>query len=122
AEAVPLYHLSTGMCPAHRMDFLNQVKARIYNRTPVICVSTQLIEAGVDIDFGSVIRALAGLDSIAQAAGRCNRHGERERGRVHIINLTPEVPKALNDIRIAQEAAQRVLDENSGAEERTIDL
>ncbi|MGA8578480.1 MAG: CRISPR-associated helicase Cas3' [Bryobacteraceae bacterium] len=122
AGDLPLYHLSTSMCPAHRLEILEAVKERL-DRTPVICVSTQLIEAGVDIDFGSVIRALAGLDSIAQAAGRCNRHGKRETGRVHVINLAGELPKALHDIRAAQEAAQRVLDENAGiGEDRTVDL
>src|ERR1017187_2659243 len=97
ASDLPLYHLSTSMCPAHRLDILGEVKERL-DRTPAICVSTQLIEAGVDIDFGSVIRALAGLDSIAQAAGRCNRHGKREMGRVHVINLAGELPKALHDL------------------------
>jgi CRISPR-associated endonuclease/helicase Cas3 len=122
ASDLPAYHLSTSMCPAHRLEILEEIKTRL-DRTHVICVSTQLIEAGVDIDFGSVIRALAGLDSIAQAAGRCNRHGKRELGRVHVINLAGELPKALNDIRKAQDAAQRVLDENARTgEERTIDL
>jgi CRISPR-associated endonuclease/helicase Cas3 len=120
---VAVYHLSTGMCPAHRMKILDEVKERLGRGKPVICVSTQLIEAGVDISFGSAIRALAGLDSIAQTAGRCNRHGEREMGHVHVINLAGEVPKALYDIRAAQEAAQRVLDEDGGnGEGRTVDL
>jgi CRISPR-associated endonuclease/helicase Cas3 len=109
--AAAVYHLSTGMCPAHRLKILADVKALLLSHSPVICVSTQLIESGVDISFGSAIRALAGLDSIAQTAGRCNRHGEREIGHVHVINLKGEVPKRLVDIRAAQEAAQRVLDE-----------
>jgi CRISPR-associated endonuclease/helicase Cas3 len=122
ASEIALYHLSTGMCPAHRLEILAEVKARL-DFFPVICVSTQLIEAGVDIDFGSVIRALAGLDSIAQAAGRCNRHGKRGIGRVHVVNLAGELPQALRDIRAAQEAAQRVLDENTGTSgDRLIDL
>lgn len=63
---VATFHLSTNMCPAHRMDVLdNKIKPALKDKKPVICVSTQLIEAGVDIDFGAVIRALAGLDSIA---------------------------------------------------------
>jgi CRISPR-associated endonuclease/helicase Cas3 len=122
ASDIPLYHLSTSMCPAHRLDILGAVK-ELLGGTPVICVSTQLIEAGVDIDFGSVIRALAGLDSIAQAAGRCNRHGKQEMGQVRIINLAGELPAKLHDIKMAQEAAQRVLDENVvGGEDRTVDL
>lgn len=120
ASDVPVFHLSTGMCSAHRMDILDSVREHLDRRTAVICVSTQLIEAGVDISFGSAVRALAGLDSIAQAAGRCNRHGEAEMGRVHVVNLTPEVPKALRDIRVAQEAAQRVLDENPGCSHHRI--
>jgi CRISPR-associated endonuclease/helicase Cas3 len=104
------------------LDILADIKARL-GSTPLICVSTQLIEAGVDIDFGSVIRALAGLDSLAQAAGRCNRNGKRDEGRVHVLNLTGDLPKTLPDIRAAQEAAQRVLDEHaSTGADRTVDL
>jgi CRISPR-associated endonuclease/helicase Cas3 len=113
------------MCPAHRATILAEVKKRLDEKAPVICVSTQLIEAGVDISFGSAIRALAGIDSIAQAAGRCNRNGEHAMGKVHVVNLAEPVPKQLRDIRLAQEAAQRVLDENAGKDasgERTIDL
>jgi CRISPR-associated endonuclease/helicase Cas3 len=101
------------MCPAHRLEVLKKVKLRILKDEPVLCISTQLIEAGVDVDFGSVIRALAGLDSIAQAAGRCNRNGLRSMGRVQIVNVAGESLKQLPDIRLAQEAAQRVLDESS---------
>jgi CRISPR-associated endonuclease/helicase Cas3 len=120
---VTLRHLSTSMCPAHRIRILDELKKHLDEHTPVICVSTQLIEAGVDISFGSVIRALAGIDSIAQTAGRCNRNGESDLGRVHVINLAGELPKALRDIRAAQEAAQRVLDENASKDEgQTVDL
>ncbi|NLF50647.1 MAG: CRISPR-associated helicase Cas3', partial [Leptolinea sp.] len=108
-----LYHLSTNMCPAHRMDVLeNKIKPKLDAKEPVICVSTQLIEAGVDIDFGAVIRALAGLDSIAQSAGRCNRHGLREDGgSVWVINLQEENLDRLEDIKIGREHTQRVLDD-----------
>ena len=123
ASDLPLYHLSTSMCPAHRLKILEEVKERLLAQTPLVCISTQLIEAGVDISFGSVVRALAGWDSIAQAAGRCNRHGAPEMGRVHIVNLAGELPKRLGDIKAAQDAAQRVLDENAGTgEDRLVDL
>jgi CRISPR-associated endonuclease/helicase Cas3 len=123
AGTIPVFHLSTNMCPAHRLAVLDKIKARLKTHKPTICVSTQLIEAGVDISFGSCIRALAGIDSIDQAAGRSNRHGERSIGRVHVINLEGSLPRALSDIRVAQEAAQRVLDENSAeGEDRRIDL
>jgi CRISPR-associated endonuclease/helicase Cas3 len=119
---IAVAHLSTSMCPAHRLKILDDVKERLKQGAPTICVSTQLIEAGVDISFGSTIRALAGIDSIAQAAGRCNRHGEADLGHVHIINLA-RLPKALREIRLAQEAAERVLDENAGGgESGTVDL
>jgi CRISPR-associated endonuclease/helicase Cas3 len=64
------HHLSTDMCPAHRRAELADIRERLAAGHPTLCVSTQLIEAGVDIDFGAVIRHVAGLDSIAQAAGR----------------------------------------------------
>jgi CRISPR-associated endonuclease/helicase Cas3 len=110
---VETYHLSTNMCPAHRMDVLEkQIKPKLKSKEPVICVSTQLIEAGVDIDFGAVIRALAGLDSIAQSAGRCNRHGAREDGgSVWVVNPQEENLDQLEDIKSGREHAERVLDD-----------
>jgi CRISPR-associated endonuclease/helicase Cas3 len=108
----PTYHLSTNMCPAHRMDVLNTIKAKLAAKEPVICVSTQLIEAGVDIDFGAVIRSLAGLDSIAQSTGRCNRHGLRERpGRVWVVDLQEKELDRLPDIKIGRDQTQRVLND-----------
>jgi CRISPR-associated endonuclease/helicase Cas3 len=71
-----VYHLSTLMYPEHRRAVLREIKARLGNNERCVVVSTQLIEAGVDVDFPCVYRALAGIDSIAQAAGRCNREGE----------------------------------------------
>ena len=108
-----IYHLSTNMCAAHRMDVLeNKIKPKLKAKEPVICVSTQLIEAGVDIDFGAVIRALAGLDSIAQSAGRCNRHGAREElGSVWVVNPQEENLDRLKDIGIGCGHAQRILDD-----------
>jgi CRISPR-associated endonuclease/helicase Cas3 len=107
-----IFHLSTNMCPAHRMEFLGRVKKCLEDEEPIICVSTQLIEAGVDIDFGSVIRYLAGLDSIAQAAGRCNRNGIRVKpGRVSIVNPKDENLDRLKDIKIGRDKAERVLEE-----------
>lgn len=107
-----VYHLSTNMCPAHRLKVLEEIKDCLANKQPVICVSTQLIEAGVDIDFGSVIRYLAGLDSITQAAGRCNRNGARtQKGRVFIVNPQEENIARLKDIKIGRDKAERILDE-----------
>ena len=69
------FHLSARMCPAHRSAKIASIRARLDNGEPCQVVSTQLIEAGVDLDFPVVFRSLAGLDSLAQAAGRCNRNG-----------------------------------------------
>lgn len=102
-------HLSTRMCPAHRLESLDALRAALKAEKRALCVSTQLIEAGVDIDFGTVVRDLAGLDSIAQAAGRCNRNGDRPSGRVHIVKMEQQLPKELEEIRRAQENARRVL-------------
>ena len=64
------------MCPAHRTDVLDRIRAALATGDPCRVVSTQLVEAGVDIDFPVVFRSIAGVDSIAQAAGRCNREGK----------------------------------------------
>jgi CRISPR-associated endonuclease/helicase Cas3 len=106
-----IYHLSTNMCPAHRLEVLYLIKDRIEKKLPVVCVSTQLIEAGVDIDFGTVIRYLAGLDSITQAAGRCNRNGRRKTGKVYIINPCNKSLDKLKDIKTGADNAERVLRE-----------
>ena len=111
---IPVYHLSTSMCPAHRTEKLEVMTNLLHpdKGQPFILVSTQLIEAGVDVDFDVVIRSLAGIDSIAQAAGRCNRHGGKSRkGRVFIVNSSEENLSKLPDIAIAQGEARRVLDE-----------
>lgn len=114
-----LFHLSTSMCAAHRTDVLEAVRPSLAGSEQhgashgLVCVSTQLIEAGIDIDFGAVIRYSAGLDSIVQAAGRCNRHGRRGEGRVIVVNPAHENLHSLEEIRIAQQAGARVLDEFS---------
>ena len=106
AGGIQHFHLSTSMCPAHRKEILDKIRKLLDDESPVLCVSTQLIEAGVDVDFGAVIRYTAGLDSIAQAAGRCNRNGKQKdtdgnpkAGRVHVVNPAVENVDRLKDIQ-----------------------
>jgi CRISPR-associated endonuclease/helicase Cas3 len=110
AAGTHIYHLSASMCPAHRKNRLFHL-CQLLHKEPTLCVSTQVIEAGIDLDFGSVIRFTAGLDSIAQAAGRCNRHGLRPPGRVYVVNPAEDKLEMLRDIRVGKEVAERVLDE-----------
>lgn len=88
------YHLTTLMCPKHRRAVLQEIRARLLGGKPVRLVSTSLMEAGVDVDFPEVWRAMTGLDSIAQAAGRCNREGRRASGRVVVFTPADQRPPA----------------------------
>ncbi|OBZ15728.1 CRISPR-associated helicase/endonuclease Cas3 [Bacillus sp. FJAT-27264] len=106
---VSVYHLSTSMCAAHRNEILAEVKEKLKDRSPVICISTQLIEAGVDVSFKCVIRSLAGLDSIAQAAGRCNRHGEDDVQQVYVIDHAEEKLDRLKEIKRGKEISAKIL-------------
>lgn len=105
-------HLSTNMCPAHRDMVISDLRCMLSRDESVICVSTQLIEAGVDISFECVIRDLAGLDSIYQAAGRCNRHGEFDDvKKVYVVNIAGENLSRLEDIKIGADKTRRLFDE-----------
>ena len=73
-----IFHLTTLMHPAHRREILEKIHRRMQNGLPCLVIATSLVEAGVDLDFPVVYRAMAGLDSIIQAAGRCNREGRNE--------------------------------------------
>src|SRR3990167_3229005 len=106
ADGARCWHLSALMCAQHRSDAIAEIKNALTERrdalaagwdaAPVHVVSTQLVEAGVDLDFPVVYRALAGLDSIAQAAGRCNREGKLpEPGAVHVFVPPTKAPPGL---------------------------
>ena len=105
-----LIHLSTNMCPQHRRDVLRKMTETTGDKKPIICVTTQLIEAGVNVSFGCVIRSLAGMDNAAQAAGRCNRSGEYHRiCPVYIIELCEEKLGNLQEIQEAKDASRQLL-------------
>lgn len=87
-------HLSARMCAAHRSVVLAEVKRRLNTCEPCQLVATQLVEAGVDVDFPEVYRAFAGVDSLAQAAGRCNREG-KQTGRLHIFFAPTQPPRGV---------------------------
>ena len=104
--------LTTDICPAHRMTIFNRLRAALDEKRPVLCVSTQLIEAGVDVSFGCVIRAEAGLDSIVQAAGRCNRNAENlELQSVFVVDVREENLSRLPEIADGKAKTARVFRE-----------
>lgn len=101
------YHLSTLMCPAHRRAVLAEIRDRLNAGMPCRVVSTSLVEAGVDVDFPAVYREMAGLDSILQAAGRCNREGKRPAGDsvVTVFESGAKAPDLFQaNVRSAREA------------------
>ena len=84
------FHLTTLMCAKHRSQKLDEIRGRLKNGEPCRVIATSLIEAGVDVDFPLVMRAEAGLDSVAQAAGRCNREGKRSSENSFVWIFAPE--------------------------------
>ncbi len=108
-----ILHLSSAMCAEHRANVLAEAKWRLKNEKPCRLVTTQVIEAGVDIDFPLVYRALGPLDSIVQAAGRCNREGLLpDKGRVVVFRpMDAKLPGGV--YRVATEIAARLLDQLS---------
>ena len=109
-------HLSRMMCPAHIRETIDQIKDTLKNspRSKIRVVSTQLIEAGVDIDFPIVFRQFSGLDSILQAAGRCNREGRLTCGHTHVFSI--EGHSDYGGIRFASDAMKSLLHQRSGSD------
>ncbi len=105
------FHLSTLMCPVHRRAVIAEIRKRLDDGQPCRVVSTQLIEAGVDLDFPVVYRAMAGLDSIIQAAGRCNREAKAKTGTVSVFEpedcYTPKSHTFQRPIQVARSVMRR---------------
>ncbi len=116
------FHLSASMCPQHRLDRLNEIRSRLdpKNRRPCRVIATQLIEAGVDVDFPVVWRALGPLDSIVQVAGRCNREGRLPAGEMHVFRPADhKLPRGLYQTAADQSAITlAALGGNEAAAER----
>ena len=94
------HHLSASMCMQHRRDTVAAIRKSLSCKEKTLCVSTQVIEAGVDISFQRVLRLTAGMDSVVQSAGRCNRNGESEIPQpVYLVNCTDETLGRLPDIQ-----------------------
>ena len=111
-DDVDIIQLTTYMCAQHRLDIIDGMKQSLLKRK-TICISTQLIEAGVNISFQTVIRSISGLDSIIQTSGRCNRNGESIGGIVYMVDLE-ENTKVLGDIHDSINATKSVLDKYQG--------
>ena len=104
-------HLSAFMCGEERSAVISEIKKKLRNNNSIRVVSTQLVEAGVDIDFPVVYRALSGLDSIAQAAGRCNRENKLNMGKVVVFNPPKPSPPGL--LRKSEDACKAILRNNN---------
>jgi len=110
-EGVERYHLSASMCMAHRRSTLDRIERALLKKRRFICVSTQLIEAGVDVSFQKAVRIMAGLDNILQTAGRCNRNGESpEPAEVTVLRCVDEKLPLLKDIKAAQDASEALFE------------
>lgn len=101
-------HLSALMCGQHRSAVIADIKQRLKDGIPTRVISTQLVEAGVDMDFPVVYRALAGLDAVAQAAGRCNREGALP-GMGKVVVFVPPKPAAPGLLRKAQQSGKEIM-------------
>ncbi len=118
-EQEGVYHLSTLMCPIHRKQVIEEIKNRLKNenKPPTKVFSTQLIEAGVDIDFPNVYRSSAGLDSIAQSAGRCNREGKLDTlGVVKVFESSEKHGMPHGSLKLPSQVGKDTIDKVIGGE------
>lgn len=107
------YHLTTLMCAKHRKKVLQEIRTKLKSGEPCKVISTSLIEAGVDVDFPMVMRAESGLDSVAQAAGRCNREGGRTKAESELLIFTSPDWKAPPELEQAAACMRQVVRSHS---------
>lgn len=110
-EREGLFHLSTYMYPEHRRRVLDEIRERLRLQKVCRVIATSLVEAGVDLDFQTVYREAAGLDSVIQAAGRCNREGRRaaDDSRTHVFQFVPEERHRNDSVRQGKVIAEEVM-------------
>lgn len=112
------FHLSASMCMQHRRDVLAALQEAL-GHTKVLCIATQVIEAGVDISFDGVLRLMAGMDSVVQSAGRCNRNAKSETPRpVYTVNCADETLGMLRDIQRGKDASLALMEAFRSGPER----
>lgn len=108
--SVRLFHLSAGMCPEHRRAMLESLSEALKCNEKLICISTQVIEAGIDVSFSCVFRFAAGIDSVVQSAGRCNRNGSDVVPHdVYILKVVDESLRGLREIQLSKDALFNLL-------------
>lgn len=103
-----IYYLTTYLCPAHRKERIDEIREKLKSNIPLIVVSTNLIECGVDLSFRYVIRNLVGLQSIIQSSGRGNRHGEHSISQTYVVDIQESV-SALKELIVGQQCTMRLL-------------
>ncbi len=119
ARGIPAEYLTTNLCAEHRSDKIKSIKEILEKKQkPIVVVSTNLIEAGVDISFECVYRSMAGLDSLAQTAGRCNRNGELDYGTIRLIQLEDEKTGNMEELQQNIRAAENVLYQFENSDKR----
>ncbi len=115
-EKFSVYQLTTNQCAAHRLRKIDEIREKLDKNEKIIVVSSQLIEAGVDVDFQVVYRSLSGIPSLIQAMGRCNREGKLDYGNFYIFDLESENTKMLQDIHEQKKHSRKILEKYKNEE------
>ncbi|BAK81137.1 CRISPR-associated helicase/endonuclease Cas3 [Candidatus Arthromitus sp. SFB-rat-Yit] len=111
SESEGNFHLSTNMYPNHRKEIIRIIKERLKNGEECRVISTQLIEAGVDVDFPVVFRSVSGIDSIVQAAGRCNREGKRKESTVYVFKPEDSLHLGMGYLKLTSQIGEGIIED-----------